>query len=255
MTSFDQSTDPVWSPDGRHIAILIGFKKWQASLYRSGGGWSNDILIDDALLEPRQMWVSEPVFSPDISHVAAVGSIEKAVTVFVDGEQHWRETFPICKTPVWSPDGAHLAAEIGFSYKEMTVAVDGKAWNGRYDGVKGVTWSPDGKRVAATVTHSKRFKTAEVVETTATVVIDGVAWSSDWQACGSPYFGPDGQKVAARVKGFGGWTMAIDGKSLHNIFSRYDDITDPTWSPDGSKIMFVARKRGKYYRVVKEVAK
>src|SRR5918993_472736 len=59
----------------------------------------------------------------------------------------------------------------------------------------------------------------------------------------APELSPDGQRIIFTSNGNGLWVMNADGSDPHAITFR-DDI-DPTWSPDGSMIVFASSRLGK----------
>jgi hypothetical protein len=104
-------------------------------------------------------------------------------------------------------------------------------------------FSPDGKRLVL-------FKGPEgltpppgslwIVNTNGTALRRLTPASVEVQCCGNYRWSPDGTKIV--FADFGGviWTIAPDGSKLTQVFKDADGryAVTPTWSPDGSMIMF-----------------
>jgi Tol biopolymer transport system component len=108
------------------------------------------------------------------------------------------------------------------------------------------TWSPDGARIAfryqpgdddTTEIYAIDSDGTDVVRLTRNDVPD---WGPDWS--------PDGRRIvwnsAVRTGGFGffGTTMRPDGSGVRLVSRHY--VEYPTWSPDGTKIAFMAQLAG-----------
>jgi len=95
ITFNEAVTDPVYSPDGRHLACLG----------KSEGKW---YLAVDGDIWPRsfdRIW--PPVFSPDGHHVAAKVKIGENYAIAIDGKP-LAQSFTAAWDPVFSPDGRKL---------------------------------------------------------------------------------------------------------------------------------------------------
>jgi TolB protein len=108
------------------------------------------------------------------------------------------------------------------------------------------TLSPDGSRIAyrhqsgddgSTEIYAIGADGADVSRLTRNRVAD---WGPDWS--------PDGRRIvwnsAAGTEGFGflGTTMRPDGSDVRRLSKRY--VEYPAWSPDGTKIAFMAQEPG-----------
>jgi Tol biopolymer transport system component len=108
------------------------------------------------------------------------------------------------------------------------------------------TWSPDGSRIAfryqprdddTTEIYAMDADGSDVARLTRNDVAD---WGPDWSR--------DGRRIvwnsAVGTSGFGffGTTMRPDGSDVRRITRHY--VEYPTWSPDGTKIAFMAQLPG-----------
>jgi hypothetical protein len=113
-TRFNIAPEPLFSPDGRHLAYMA----------RRGAKW---MVVEDGKPGPayEEIGAFSPVFSPDGEHLAYVVDRGKTAFVVVDGKPG--PTFHCVWTdqPVFSPDGQHIAyaASDGRGYN---IVVDGR---------------------------------------------------------------------------------------------------------------------------------
>jgi TolB protein len=108
------------------------------------------------------------------------------------------------------------------------------------------TWSPDGDRIAyrhetnGGDTSEIFVMNADGSEQRRLTDNDVADWGPDWSS--------DGRKIlwnsAVGTGGFGffGTTMRPDGSDVHRLSKHF--VEYPTWSPDGTKIAFMAQEAG-----------
>ena len=66
---------------------------------------------------------------------------------------------------------------------------------------------------------------------------------------GQSFFSPDGSRisfVSDREEGWQVWSVAADGGDLRRLTNEVDPVGWPSWSPDGSAILFYGQRRGRY---------
>ena len=154
--------DPVWSPDGRHLAYsIIGGGTWEVRVI--------DLDIDGA--RPRRVgpagWSAQmPAWSPDGRRLAVSrwrsAEASDIWTIPLDGSP----PTPVVESdaskfdPAWSPDGRRLAFDTGNGLVVVDVATKeaaGVASTDRKD--RRPSWSKDGRSL---VVESGRDGNAEI---------------------------------------------------------------------------------------------
>lgn len=204
---------PSWSPDGRRIAFISNREgKWQIYSMDAHG-------MDVKRITKTPTRDAFPAWSPDGKRIAycALRFGTWSICVVEVGEEHSpailtnnpaRE-----ESPTWSPDGQKIAyhSDREGNYDIWVCEANGakqtRLTSGHSTDLR-PAWSPDGKKIAF---HSNRE-------------------------------GPD-QRVRPGRQAI--WVMDADGGNLLQLTRGPGNETSPAWSPDGSKVAFIAEEDGK----------
>jgi Tol biopolymer transport system component len=221
--------DPVWSPDGRHIA----FDGWTD---HSGDDTSIYTMNPDGTHRRRIARGYAPQWSPDGRRIAYNGS-DGVYVMNVDGTGKKRVARG--GGPRWSPDGKQLA----FTRAYDAYVVDAHGGGGRRltrTGASDVeTWAP-GRKIVFT-TASDGFYVVNADGSGLRTVRVPYTGSAGWS--------PDGKLLLYAVAAHGIWTWRLSDGSVRRVTRSSDrGYLDPTWDPDGRKIAFtrngLPRRRG-----------
>ena len=209
---------PLWSPDGARIAF--------AGYGESGGGlW----IVGADGANPKQIAASgwDPVWSPDGLRVAYRRTDSDGLWVVGADGANPKQISTSGGAPVWSPDGSRIAFNDDRGL--WVLGADGAGLTQLSSYGRDPAWSPDGSRIAY-------YETLDDLYGVWTVGADG---SNARQIVpdfgGAPVWSPDGSRIAFRVSGSGGrlWVVGADGTGLKQILTFGGA---PVWSPDGSRI-------------------
>ncbi len=163
-----------------------------------------------------------------------------------------RLSVPAAEGPAWSPNGRRLAFIGGSNTSgesHVTVSADLYVWdeNGppprrltRSAGQEaGPVWSPDGRRLAFVRSGSASSRSSIWI-----IGADGgrprrlTYGNIDLQ----PSWAPDGRtiaflRIAAKTRQPGIWVVRPNGSGLRRILAGSTNLTEPVWSPDGTRLL------------------
>jgi Tol biopolymer transport system component len=269
--------NPAWSPDGK----LIGF-----SSFRDGNWEVYTMQVDGSdprRLTYNENNDYEPVWSPDGSQIAFESHIDQGVEICVmdvDGENKHQLTYngAVTYDPVWSPDGGRILYSIhnrgdnpglywmnsDGSGQEYLLAGAGSYthdWGdfGAGQAVPSVTSTPaplsgSGGGVIAFASN-RDTSTLEIYAMNA----DGSDIRRLTKNFGddiAPSWSPDGKKIAFMGMAGDHWDIyVLDYKAAIisnqtnepvNLTGSDTDEYYPSWSPDGSQIVFTREREGSF---------
>lgn len=209
----------VWSPDGRRIAFTRQASPGSFNLFlvnADGSGLEN--------VSQSGASDSDPAWSPDGIRIAFFSVLPSAsqtidyrlAIIDADGSNYAtidQDATYLGTRPVWSPDGSHIvfaAPSYEAEAESRIVSADGSSATRLGTGVRDPVWSPDGKRLAfATV--------RDAVEESRNAVYD----------------------LGAEV-----YVANADGSGLVNLSRSRALDWNPSWSPDGRKVLFASTRDG-----------
>lgn len=122
------------------------------------------------------------------------------------------------------------------------------------------TWSPDGTLIAYRVESPDPQPTTPDFDTTGTFIV-ATDWSTPTSATkisrvlgGFFSWSPDGTRLAVSGRHESDpqgaesiWVMKVDGSGAHRLTPLGMDAQQPAWSPDGSRVAFVANEAGQMH--------
>ena len=250
--------EPVWSPDSRTIAFQSN-RTGNPEIYTMLSDGSNVSQVTD-----NRSFDGSPAWSPDGQRLAFASDRDGAGIYLtnIDGSDIRKLTEatqvgPIA--PVWSPDGGRIAYTTVRDGLDVIVALDLTTLDEdvivRGDGVCCPSWG----RTAPTRTSFPSVGTLFVVTSESPGQIVAVDPSTGLQ--GAVVFtggrlddvevSPGGRQVA--FVGTGGiWIANADGTAPRQITSDPSDGS-PSWSPDGSKIVFSRERDGTVFLMIDEL--
>jgi TolB protein len=247
---------PIFSPDGSKIAYVSG--RYDKPYVMNNDGSNPQQLSEYSIY-------GTPIFSPDGSKILFRSS-RGVYSINVDGTDEQRLLQPSSNGVSWSPDGSKIAVSYssisisGSSYEIYIMNADGSELHQlTYDSTRNTSpiWSPDGSNIAFV---SERDGTEEIYS----INPDGTNYKQLTNVPGyvfrTPVWSPDGTMIAfteAETPDGGSkidiWVVKSDGTEQTKL-TNYSGINgDPSWSADGSKIVFSSsRERWDIYLMNKD---
>jgi Tol biopolymer transport system component len=235
---------PVWSPDGRKLAYIM-----QGRLY---------IMKQDGSHQRRLAWIpgyieTSPVWASDNETIAFTrhelfGQKRSAVfTIQSSGYllrnvSGWSQTHSF-RSPSWAPDCQRLVYE-RFTKNDSSLLIKNLKTNKSYEltSIESGTiaqprWSPNGKKILFNESPGQVY-TIWPDGSHRTVISDGDSYFGDWS--------PDGESIVF-VEGLHEATLSVseaDGTVRQLSIQRTsEELGPPLWSPNGSKILWMARQQ------------
>jgi Tol biopolymer transport system component/DNA-binding winged helix-turn-helix (wHTH) protein len=253
---------PAWSPDGRYISFLRATRGSRAWYLISALGGPERKLADVFPYFDLGNGNS-PYFSPDGKYLAIVSKTSPAdpARIFLlsvaNSEERELTSPPAGSTgdyfPAFSPDGKHLAFARASSFSATDLFVlplsGGKPRQLTFDGltIEGLTWTADSREI---VFSSRRGSSVNSLwrvpvaggslERVSTMGEDGISPAVSWNHNRLAY--------TRTLDDMNIWSAALDATG--HVVSRSPLITsifrdsDPDFSPDGKRIVFISGRAG-----------
>ncbi|MDP3427285.1 MAG: WD40 repeat domain-containing protein, partial [Humidesulfovibrio sp.] len=160
-----------------------------------------------------------------------------------DDQIIWGPKFAQCWHQVISQDGKNIAAIVAPQFGAFTVAVNAKPWSISMPVVTDLVIARQGEVVAALGNNDNRDWR---------VMVDGKFWDGSWDMAWTPVISPSGGHVAVKVERAGRQTLVVNGRVYPREFTK---VFEPTFSPDGTKLLIRALDKDAFLRIVAEVGR
>jgi uncharacterized repeat protein (TIGR02543 family) len=235
--------DPELSPDGTRVAFISnlvteGNPDGDYEIFSSALDGSDLVQVTD--VSPPDQWETyasyDPTWSPDGTRIAFSGDRQwSSIELFVinadgsGGETRLTDPSDFADKwdPDWSPDGTKILFTHGFAFgwDLHTINPDGTEETNltpdpdeeTYSAERNGTWSSDGTRIA---------------------------FDTDRHCCGN-YPNPNTEIYVMEYPSGQLSRVTDDGPYVANESDQPQD-EDPTWSPDGSQLIFTSDRNGGY---------
>jgi Tol biopolymer transport system component/tRNA A-37 threonylcarbamoyl transferase component Bud32 len=237
--ALENATKSALHPDGKTIVFPRDGKLWLGSL--AGG-------------PPREFWrppsgfVDVVRFSPDGSKVVATELADVWILTYPGGaarELPKEKNRTFLHGVSWLPDSRHivLASGAGGQLDKLTVVDQNGSEQVIYptsQSVDGLSLSPDGKRLVFG-TGNVEWDVLEVTLASGSVHTalagGGISWCPDWAPNGAHYLVSTDRSGDLRIE-----DVSLDGFSrlVAPVPEGAVGLSWPRWSPDGSRVVFLA---------------
>ena len=230
---------PAWSPDGQTITFVShrdqvlqipNDKFFRGEIYVTNVDGSNPINLTQSLKKPDVY----PDWSPDGQQIAFTSVKVFDKPIFVHGRPNWGNL------DIWVMDAD------GGNPRNLT---DHDARDSTAD------WSPDGQQIAFTSNRNGNFDIYMMDSNGANLIRLTIHRAID----GEPDWSPDGQQIAFtsdRDGNFDIYVMNADGTNPINLANHPvgpinltnhpAEDSNPSWSPDGTRIAFQSNRNGNF---------
>src|SRR6266404_860553 len=259
LTSGSSDLAPVWSPDGKQIA----FVRTDSSSQRGEVFIMNADGSNQRSLTPSGESDHEPAWSPDGTQILFVRSIPEdgsrhnqihAMNSDGSNQRRLTQSAGVDDSPTWCPDGTKIAFSrfVRFASSLVVMSADGREERILSEVYSPVAWSPDSSNLAFASVEDTRIFVVNVDGSSLTAItnppLNGVF---DVGFDAYPSWSPDGSKITfsrfagcnielADCQGQQIWVVNADGSSATKLIDGGTKALAPTWSPDGTKIIFGA---------------
>ena len=234
---YERAGEPVFSPNGRHLAYLVATK--DAELDKE-----QQFVVLDGKEGKKYDGVKKPIFSKDSKHIAYSVMKGPKRMVVVDGKEGPEfEMLPAIDIFTFGPNDSRIAY-IVLKGDKGAVVVDQQE-GPEYDAIilHSLVLSPDGESYAYVASKGDKWF----------VVWNGKEGPEyDIIAIGSPVFSPNGEDLMYAAAKDNKWFLVLNGEPIEY---DYDDIGDTfLFSPDGRHFVYAALKNDEWFLVVDDQA-
>lgn len=234
----------TFSSDGRRIAYSA----------RKG---SKEFLVVDGKEIRSYDWVCNPAFSPDGSIIAHEARLGKKFFVVVNGKESPHHDMSLIQ-PVFSPDSRYITYLLldAANRKSTNFVSDAKSGEiittTSYEKIKGLVFSTDGLFFAYIAEKDgEQFVVVSGFPGAIHKAVEGPSFDT----VNSIVFSPDSRYLAYVAKKGGKQFLVISDKTMarHREIGGYEKISQHSFSPDGTNLLFGVQSGRKLWWEVEPV--